>query len=262
MAKRQRLGARTVLGVLVMLAAESLVAAECGQATTVPLITRQGIDVGTVTVRNDEHNLYVEFSASASWLLETTDFVLRAGGREERYGDEHDQTDSYTYAIELDWPPDTELRLKLDVSAVPRAAQPSPLTYKVQSCEPPLGNQGCTPGYWKNHTGSWPPSGHSTSESVESLFEDAGLYPGLASASLLEALSFGGGPGVEGAAEILLRAAVAAALNAAHPGVAYPRRVADVIDDVDAALASHGRDQMLALAAGLDADNNRGCPLH
>jgi hypothetical protein len=126
----------------------------------------------------------------------------------------------------------------------------------------PTGNQGCTPGYWKNHTDSWPPTGYSPSQAVDTVFASVNTYyPALGNASLLEALSFGGGSGGEGAAEILLRASVAALLNAAHSGVSYPRTAASVIADVNAALLQN-RDTMLALAAQLDADNNLGCPLN
>ena len=124
------------------------------------------------------------------------------------------------------------------------------------------GGQGCTPGYWKNHTDSWPPTGYSPSQKVESVFQEADRYPALGSASLLQGLSFQGGPTVEGAAGNLLRAAIASLLDSAHPGVSYPRTTAQVIASVDAALASGNRDTMLGLAAGLDADNNLGCPLN
>lgn len=122
--------------------------------------------------------------------------------------------------------------------------------------------QGCTPGYWKNHTDSWPPTGYSPSQSVASVFSQAAAYPEFGSSSLLEALKFHGGKGVEGAAAILLRAAVAALLNASHPGVDFPRTPASVISSVDAALASGDRDTMLSLAMSLDFDNNLGCPLN
>lgn len=121
--------------------------------------------------------------------------------------------------------------------------------------------QGCTPGYWKNHTGSWPPTGYTTEQSVLSVFPASARFPALADDTLFQALGYGGGPGDQGAAEILLRAGMAALLNAAHPSVAYPRTPESVITDANAALAGT-RDQMLALAAALDADNNRGCPLH
>jgi hypothetical protein len=79
--------------------------------------------------------------------------------------------------------------------------------------------------------------------------------------TLLQGLQFGGGPGIEGAQQILLRAAVAALLNAASGGVTYPLSVADVISQVNAALASGNRQIMLALAGRLDTLNNLGCPL-
>ena len=85
---------------------------------------------------------------------------------------------------------------------------------------------------------------------------------GLDNRTLLQALNFRGGSGTTGAARILLRTAVAALLNSAHPDVDYPRTTAEVIADVNAALASHDRSTMLALAAELDDDNNLGCPLN
>jgi hypothetical protein len=124
------------------------------------------------------------------------------------------------------------------------------------------GDQGCTPGYWKNHTDSWPPTGYSPSQKVKTVFASATAYAPLGNSTLLQALSFDGGSGVEGAAEILLRAAVAALMNASHPDVSYPRTAIDVIVSTNAALDAHDRDTMLVLAAALDADNNLGCPLH
>ena len=127
--------------------------------------------------------------------------------------------------------------------------------------EPPPDDEGCTPGYWKNHPASWELTGYSPSQSVDSIFAQADSYPGLGSATLIEALDFGGGPGVVGAAEILVRAGVAALLNAASPEVAYPMTVAQVIAQVDTALANGDRDTMLLLAAELDGYNNLGCPI-
>jgi hypothetical protein len=126
----------------------------------------------------------------------------------------------------------------------------------------PAGDEGCTPGYWKNHTDSWPPTGYATSQSVSSVFTAASAYPTQGSSTLLQALAFSGGPGVSGAVEILLRAAVAGLLNAAHPSVSYPLTPAQVLAGVNTALASNDRDTMLTLAASLDAGNNLGCPLN
>lgn len=128
--------------------------------------------------------------------------------------------------------------------------------------EPVNDDQGCTPGYWKNHTGSWPPTGYLPNRRVDSAFAQAAAYPSIASSSLTEALDFGGGTGVEGAARNLLRASVAALLNASHPDISYPWTPFSVVDKVNAALASGDRDTMLALAASLDVDNNLGCPLN
>jgi hypothetical protein len=120
--------------------------------------------------------------------------------------------------------------------------------------------EGCSPGYWKNHPGSWAPTGFSPGQTLESVFDVPNAL-GLDNVSLRNALRFGGGSGTAGAARILLRAGVAALLNAAHPVVDYPRTTASVIAAVNAALASGNRAQMLILAASLDIDNNRGCPL-
>lgn len=137
-----------------------------------------------------------------------------------------------------------------------------PSHYYGQPQPPQTGTQGCTPGYWKNHPGAWPATGYQTGQRVDSVFGAASAWPSLGSAGLIDALSFNGGSGVEGAARNLLRAAVAALLDASHPNVDYPRQPASVIADVDAALASGNRDTMLSLASGLDRDNNLGCPLN
>lgn len=121
---------------------------------------------------------------------------------------------------------------------------------------------GCTPGYWKNHEDSWGGTGYSPGQTVGSVFSGASAFPSQAANTLLQALQGGGGSGLEGGARILLRAAVAALLNAAHSGVDYPWTTAEIIADVNAALTSGNRNTMLDLAAELDDDNNLGCPLN
>jgi hypothetical protein len=79
--------------------------------------------------------------------------------------------------------------------------------------------------------------------------------------TLLEALSFKGGPKKLGAARLLLHHATAAVLNASHPGVTYPLSASEIISDVNAALTG-SRNQMLALKNQLDKNNNLGCPLN
>jgi len=122
---------------------------------------------------------------------------------------------------------------------------------------------GCTLGFWKNHLEDWPPTGFSPAQSVTSagFIVPAVIPGGLGAATLLQALEFPGGPGLDGAARILLRQAVAALLNAAHPAVNYPVTVAGVRALTNAALASLVRETMLTLASQFDAFNNLGCPL-
>jgi len=127
-------------------------------------------------------------------------------------------------------------------------------------CTVPAGDDGCTPGYWKNHVESWTGTGYSPTQTAASVFSGATAY-GLGSTTLLVTLDGGGGKGNVGAAKILLRAATAAALNAASTGVDYPRTTTQVISAVNAALASNDRATILDLAADLDADNNLGCTL-
>lgn len=126
-----------------------------------------------------------------------------------------------------------------------------------------IGNEGCTPGYWKNHTGNW--QEYSPDMTVAELFPLPASLSSLGSLTLEEALDGGGGPGELGAAKILLRAGVAAFLNAAHEGLGYPYRRYDepgnIGPRITAALASGDRHAMLDLAAELDAANNLGCPL-
>lgn len=121
--------------------------------------------------------------------------------------------------------------------------------------------EGCPLGYWKKHTGAWPPTGYSTSQKVSSVFSASVTYPSVGDATLLRALAFKGGPSTVGAAQVLVRAGTAALLDAAHPDIDYPRTVSDVVTAVNTALASGDRAAMLAVAAQLDADNNGVCPL-
>lgn len=125
----------------------------------------------------------------------------------------------------------------------------------------PTGGEGCTPGYWKNHDDSWAATGYSPAQTLESVFDVPDAF-NLDNVTLLQALSLSGGPGALGAAKLLLHHAVAALLNAAHPGVEYDESVADIIADVNAALATGSRDSMLALKTTLDELNNSGCPLN
>ena len=127
--------------------------------------------------------------------------------------------------------------------------------------QPAAPAQGCTPGFWKNHPNAWGPTGYSRNQTLESVFDVPNVF-GLDNNTLLEALSFKGGSGNTAAARILLRSAVAALLNAAHPSINYPRTPAGVIADVNAALASNNRGTMIRLKDQLDRDNNAGCSIN
>lgn len=120
--------------------------------------------------------------------------------------------------------------------------------------------EGCSHGFWKNHPEAWVPTGYSPEQTVEFVFDVPDEYVPDTD-SLQAALEYGGGDDVAGGARILLRAAVAALLNAAHPDVDYPRTPEDVIASVNAALATVDRQTMIALAGQLDNDNNLGCPI-
>ena len=83
---------------------------------------------------------------------------------------------------------------------------------------------------------------------------------GMDTRTFIDALDQPGGPGLEGAARILFRAAVAAYLNAAHPEVDFALSTTEIVNRVNAALASGDRERILALAGELDRLNNAGCP--
>ena len=117
---------------------------------------------------------------------------------------------------------------------------------------------GCTLGYWKvrQHHDSWP-AGYFTWSNQRHYFGANAFND-----TLLNALNYKGGPGVDGAKRILLKQAAAALLNAASGNVNYPLGLGDVQQYVAFALDSGDRDVMLALAGTLDAYNNQGCPLN
>lgn len=123
------------------------------------------------------------------------------------------------------------------------------------------GDEGCSPGFWKNHMDMWAPAGASGAMGLASVFSSAAAFTALQNSTLMDALNFKGGKGVDGAARILLRQAVAAWLNAKHPDIAYPRLSSEIVVDVNSALAGGDRNEMLEMAEELDHDNNMGCSL-
>lgn len=112
---------------------------------------------------------------------------------------------------------------------------------------PPYQNQGCTPGYWKNHLTSWPylytPTARFADVFVVVIPND--------SLTLQQALNFGGG-----GFNKIARYGVAALLSAAHPDVAYPYSVEQVIDAVQDAVGGSN-----AAIEALVTANELSCPL-
>ena len=131
------------------------------------------------------------------------------------------------------------------------------------------GYNGFTPGFWKNHTtaprNAWAPQfigacSVTTSTLVGSVF--VGYTGTYASRSLLQALGLNGGNSLDGARQILLRAAVAAYLNACYsatlPGTIgdYPLTTTQIVTQTVAALNSTTRGTIISLASTLDLYNN------
>ena len=100
--------------------------------------------------------------------------------------------------------------------------------------EEETGLEGCSHGYWKNHLGSVAPDGIFTVDLVGDVFVIPDSIAEIGDDTLLDALNYGGGPGVDGAARNLLRQAVGALLNAAHPDVDFPMTENQVINTVNA----------------------------
>jgi hypothetical protein len=118
--------------------------------------------------------------------------------------------------------------------------------------------EGCTPGFWKQdqHFDSWPAG----VDPLTFTLGDAGFMGFVDDdATLLEALSFKGGPTLEDAKNLLAHHAAAAYLNSLALDD-YPLDTADVIDLVNDALATDDRDAILAAKDVLDTNNNLGCP--
>lgn len=119
----------------------------------------------------------------------------------------------------------------------------------TNTAPPPPGDEGCTPGYWKQsqHFDSW--SGVSTNTTFASVF---GSGPG----SLLSALDTEGGP-----LNQLRRHGAAAYLNSISLGVDYFYTTAQVIAIVNGTGAFAGL-SVEARKNLLEAANEAGCPLN
>ena len=139
------------------------------------------------------------------------------------------------------------------------------------------GDQGCSPEFWGDHPNLW--KVYSPDQRVRSVF--TGFEPELGDLRLARAIdpndtdanwaisgrhdrddSDGHGRLMQ-AQRSLLRAGVAALLNASNPGVDYALSVSQVTGQVNAAVATRDRDKITDLTEQLGTDN-RGqgrCPL-
>ena len=90
----------------------------------------------------------------------------------------------------------------------------------------PEQGEGCTPGYWRNHLDSWPPTGLAPGDDFDTTFGVDFFNPDI---TLEQAVNLGGG-GIKKVA----RHGTAALLNALHPDVNYPLTAAEVIALVQA----------------------------
>jgi hypothetical protein len=115
---------------------------------------------------------------------------------------------------------------------------------------PPPGDQGCTPGYWKQdqHFDSWT-APFTPTTLFDDVFEDA--FPGL---TLLDVLNLGGG-----GLNALGRHTVAALLNAASSGVEYPLTTTQVINGFNGVFPGGDFETLKNRWAGF---NELGCPLN
>lgn len=135
---------------------------------------------------------------------------------------------------------------------------------------------GCTPGFWKQpqHFGYWTdpyvPDGDTPTLVGEVFLGIEQYFPDLADDTLLQALDYGGGPDLEGAARIYLRAAVATLLNSAYNSALggdtweYAEWTPDAIAARVVEVISWGsREAIIANAEVFDNYNNTelGCPL-
>ena len=122
------------------------------------------------------------------------------------------------------------------------AALLTPKSHAIPEEPPPTGDEGCTPGYWKNHISAWP-AGVSPSDNFDDTFGVDFFDPDV---SLLDALRTGGGK-----EKRVARHGVAALLNSLQNNVEYPYTAGAVIGLVQ---NQKGDD--------LEDANELGCPLN
>ena len=126
--------------------------------------------------------------------------------------------------------------------------------YNTAPPPPPIGGEGCTPGYWKQsqHFNNWT-APYTPSTQFSAVFENA--FPGQ---TLLQVLKNNGNTT---GLDALGRHTVAALLNAASSGVNYDLTVADVINQFNAVYPGT-KTAYIAQKDSFEAFNQQGCPLN
>jgi hypothetical protein len=138
-----------------------------------------------------------------------------------------------------------------------KAGTSDPMTLIVVECV----EEGCGQGFWKNHPDDWAATGYDPDDALGDVFLGADLGGLDPATTLMEALAFHGGSGVDGMRRNLFRQAVAALLNSTHPDVAYPLSQVEVFLHVGDALGSDDASVMEDLKDQLEEMNTLGCPL-
>jgi len=128
------------------------------------------------------------------------------------------------------------------------------------ACEP---SEGLTPGYWKNHTDDWVE--YSPEQTLISVFPFLPDDFEQKDKTLLEALSFKGGKDLNAAIRLLMKQAVAALLNIAHPDITYEIDLNNpewgLLYFTERVLTNYGgtdREYILSFKDALDEWNNYG----
>ena len=139
----------------------------CGEIMETALIAGQNIPVGSVTIENDEHNLYVTYQTDGNWLITEThlDVALQPEDLKQTskgnavpgrfgYQSEHDPAvTTVTHTIDLtSWPPDSNIYVAAHCVVVSASGSETAwgegldfpgnnwamyIAYALQSCELP-----------------------------------------------------------------------------------------------------------------------------
>ena len=139
--------------------------------------------------------------------------------------------------------------------------------------KPPQGGEGCTPGYWKNHTHLWDAAcpdadpaadvttTYQTCDLFNATFGVTSAQSGLADdVTLLAALSVDG-PAADGCNKFALARHATGALLNADAGIDYPFTTAEIIELYQDAVGAIAGDETVCTAhTQLEGSNELGCP--